>query len=75
MHVGNLQAGGGKLHDSLETLQLSWGRVSDAWRDEQSRRFEEEHLRHVAEDVQAVLPAVGQVVQVLQTAHRELSDC
>jgi hypothetical protein len=75
MQVGNLQAGGGKLHDSLETLQLSWGRVTDAWRDEQSRRFEEEHLRHVAEDVQAVLPAVAHVVQVLQSASRELSDC
>ena len=75
MHVGNLQAGAGKLQESLEALQLSWGRVSDAWRDEPSRRFEEEHLRHVAEDVQAVLPAVGQVVQVLQTANRELSDC
>jgi len=75
MQVGNLQAGGGKLQESLETLQLAWGRVSDAWRDEQSRRFEEEHLRHVAEDVQAVLPAVAHVVQVLQMANRELSDC
>jgi hypothetical protein len=75
MHVGNLQAGAGKLHESLETLQAKWGQVSDVWRDEQSRRFEEEHLRHVAEDVQAVLPAVAHVVQVLQAANRELSDC
>jgi hypothetical protein len=74
MQIGNLQAGGGKLQESLESLQRSWGQVSDAWRDEQSRRFEEEHLRHVAEDVQAVLPAVAHMVQVLQSSHRELSD-
>ena len=44
------------------------------WRDDQSRRFEEEHLRHVAEDVQSVLPAVSHMIQVLQLANRELSD-
>jgi hypothetical protein len=75
MQVGNIQAGAGKLQESLDLLQTAWGRVSDVWRDEQSRRFEEEHLRHVAEDVHTVLPAVGHIVQVLQSANRELSDC
>lgn len=74
MQVGNLQGGGGKLQSSLESLQEAWGRVSDVWRDDQSRRFEEEHLRHVAEDVQSVLPAVSHVIQVLHLANRELSD-
>ena len=74
MQVGNLQGGGGKLQSSLESLQDAWGRVSDVWRDDQSRRFEEEHLRHISEDVQGVLPAVSHVIQILQQANRELSD-
>lgn len=74
MHIGNLQAAAGRLQDALEQLQLAWDRAGEDWRDENSRRVQEELLAPLAHEVLSAVPAIGQMSQSLQQAVRECSD-
>jgi hypothetical protein len=74
MHVGNIQAGAGKLDEALDQLLTRWRAAADVWRDVQSRTYDEQHLRRMTEEVHQVLPAVAQMIQVLRAAQRELEE-
>lgn len=74
MNVGNLQSGSGRLQEALEELQFAWAAAAEVWNDANSRNFEEQHLRTIQEEVNAALPAVAHLVQVLQAARRELEE-
>lgn len=74
MRVGNLHSAAGRLQDALEQLQLIWQNTSEQWRDDNSRRIEEELLRPLAEEVRGALPAIGLMSQSLQQAARECGE-
>jgi hypothetical protein len=74
MHLGNLQAAAGRLQDALEQLQLAWDQTGEQWRDENSRRIQEELLEPLAHEVLAAIPAIGQMSQALQQAARECNE-
>lgn len=74
MNVGNLQSGSGRLQEALEELQLAWRATADVWNDANSRNFEEQHVRTIQEEVNAALPAISHLAQVLQSARRELEE-
>jgi hypothetical protein len=74
MHIGNLQSAGGRLQEAVEQLQFAWGATAEYWRDANAAEFEEQHLRAVFEEFQAVMPAVSQLTQVIQAAVRELEE-
>jgi hypothetical protein len=74
MHIGNLQGSAGRLQEALETLQLAWQRAADHWRDERSQAIEEECLRPLAQEVNAALPAISHMAQVLAQAARECNE-
>lgn len=74
MNTGNIQSAVGRLQDALDTLQIAWGQTAEVWRDENSRLFEEERLRTVAEEVSAAIPAISNLAQVIQAAQRDLEE-
>jgi hypothetical protein len=74
MNTGNIQSAVGRLQEALDTLQIAWGQTAEVWRDENSRLFEEERLKVVAEEVSAAIPAISNLAQVIQAAHRDLEE-
>jgi hypothetical protein len=74
MHVGNLQAGSGRIQEALEQLQLAWSGAAEVWKDANARSLDEQYLRTIAEEVNIAIPAISHLAQVLQAAHRELEE-
>jgi hypothetical protein len=74
MNTGNIQSAVGRLQEALDTLQIAWGQTAEVWRDENSRLFQEERLRVVAEEVSAAIPAISNLAQVIQAAQRDLEE-
>ena len=74
MNTGNLQAARGRIEEALEQLQLDWRTASETWTDHNAEQFAEGHLQPVWEEFRTALPAMSQLVQVVQAASRELEE-
>jgi len=74
MNTGNLQAARGRIEESLEQLQLDWRTASETWADHNAAQFAELHLQPIWEEFQTALPAISQLVQVVQAATRQLEE-
>ena len=72
--AGNLQAGIGRLKEAWDVLSVRWLEAREHWQDANARRFEEQELQHLAEELQRVLPVISHMAQVIASAERELSD-
>ena len=72
--AGNLQAGVGRLKEAWDVLNRRWLDAREHWQDDNARRFEEEELHHLAEELQRVIPVISHMAQVIAAAERELSD-
>jgi hypothetical protein len=74
MKLSNLQSGSGRLQESAETLRHRWQAVREVWQDGNAIRFEEEHLKPLADALQIAFPAIAQMSAAMQTMQRELTD-
>jgi hypothetical protein len=74
MKFSNLQAGSGRLQETAETLRFRWQAVREVWQDANATRFEEEHLKPLADALQIAFPAIAQMSATMQTMQRELTD-
>ena len=74
MNTGNLQAARGRIEEALDQLRIDWLAAAEVWSDQNAARFEEERLQPVWEEFQSALPAIGQLIQTVQTASRELEE-
>ena len=74
MSAGNLQSGSGRIQESWETLRTRWMDVREHWRDANAARFEDEHLRVIAEAMQLAFPAISQMSTAMRTMQRDLTD-
>ena len=74
MNAGNLQSGAGRIQESWDTLRTRWNELREHWRDANAVRFEEEHLRKIAEAMQVAMPAISQMSTTMRTMQRELTD-
>jgi hypothetical protein len=74
MFPGALQAASGRIQEAAEGLQNVWVNVRDHWQDRNATRFEEDYLRKLFAQVQASIPAITQMSQVLGQAMRECSE-
>lgn len=74
MKFSTLQSGAGRLQESAETLRARWQDVREVWQDANAARFEEEHLRPLADALQIAFPAIAQMSTAMQTMQRELTD-
>ncbi len=73
-YAGNLQAGAGRLKEAWEKLTLRWADVREHWDDANAKRFEEQELQHLADELQRALPIISHMSQVIAAAERDLSD-
>ena len=74
MNTGNLQAARGRIQEALEKLQVDWRAASETWVDHNASQFAELHLQPVSEEFQAALPAISNLVQIVQAASRALEE-
>ena len=74
MFPGALQSASGRIQEATEELNLVWINVREHWQDQSAARFEEERLRKVFAEVQAAIPAITQMSQILGQAMRECSE-
>jgi len=74
MFPGAIQASSGRIQEAAEELQFVWMNVREHWQDDNATRFDEEHLRKVFSEIQAAIPAMTQMSQVLGQAMRECSE-
>jgi hypothetical protein len=74
MFPGALQAASGRFQEAADELQLVWINVREHWQDQNAARFDEQYLRKVFAEVQAAIPAITQMSQVLGQAMRECNE-
>lgn len=74
MNTGNFQAAHGRIEEALEQLQLDWRAASETWVDHNAAQFAELHLQPVWEEFRTALPAISQLVQIVQAAGRDLEE-
>jgi hypothetical protein len=74
MNTGNLQAARGRIEEALEQLRNDWRAASETWADQNAAQFAEIQLQPVWEEFQTALPAISQLVQVVQAAGRDLEE-
>ena len=70
MALADLGSPAAKIHSSLDDLQLAWTNTLEHWHDENSSRFEEEHLLPLAMTIKISLDAIGRMNESLQKADR-----
>ena len=61
----------GKLKQNAKDLRLQWLEVKQFWRDENSRRFEEQHLAPMLARLRRVELAMGHMASILQKARHD----
>ncbi len=71
MRIADLNTGAGQLRDAIETLRHSWSETREHWHDDNSRHFEENHLRPLASDLASAFPAIDQLAAILAQAERD----
>ena len=74
MFPGALQAASGRIQEAADELKLVWINVREHWQDQSASRFEEERLHKLFAEVQAAIPGITQMSQVLGQAVRECSE-
>lgn len=67
----SLDAGASKLKRSMKTLQEHWAETKSRWQDQASRKFEEDQLASLKNEVNATLSAIDRLASILDTAKRE----
>ncbi|MEZ6050013.1 MAG: hypothetical protein R3C02_01275 [Planctomycetaceae bacterium] len=73
-HAGGLQSGMGRLKEAWDDLSAKWMQTRDYWQDANARRFEEEELQRIANELERVLPVISRMSQVIANAERDLAD-
>jgi len=73
MALADLGSPAAKIYSSLEDLQLAWANTVEHWQDENSRRFEEEHLVPLALTIRISLDAIGRMDESMQKAERAVN--
>ncbi|MGD9853861.1 MAG: hypothetical protein AB7U20_02825 [Planctomycetaceae bacterium] len=73
-HAGHLQAGAGRLREAWDDLARRWADARDHWQDANARHFEEQELRHIATELERVLPVISHMSQIIAAAERDLGD-
>lgn len=71
MAVADIASPGSKIHKSLEDLQLAWAETTEHWHDDNSRKFEEDHLIPMALAIKLSLDAVNRMSEALSKAERD----
>lgn len=74
MFPGALQAASGRIQEAAEELQNVWVNSREHWQDRNASRFEEDYLRQLFAQVQASIPAITQMSQVLGQGFRECNE-
>jgi hypothetical protein len=70
MAVADVSTPGSKIYKALEDLQMAWSETTEHWRDDNSRKFEEDHLVPMALTIKLSLDAVNRMSETLAKAER-----
>jgi hypothetical protein len=71
MAVADVATPGSKIYKSLEDLQAAWADTLEHWHDDNSRKFEEDHLIPMALTIRLSLDAVNRMSESLAKAERD----
>jgi len=71
MRPWDLDTSAGRLRKSTEALLIAWQETNDAWNDDVSRRFCEQHLEPLAPAMKLTMDAVGRMQQLLNKIQHE----
>jgi uncharacterized protein YukE len=74
MRISNLEDGLGQLAHAVSELNQRWQRVREHWADDNSRHFEESHLRPIQPELQVLVSAVQNLAGSIEKAVRDLED-
>lgn len=72
--IVDLTSPAGKIHSAIKDLQVAWAQVTETWRDEASRHFEEQHLMPLAMTTKLTLDAIGRMSEHVQRAEHACAD-
>ncbi|MBU0638020.1 MAG: hypothetical protein KKB50_04085 [Planctomycetes bacterium] len=67
----SVNAGLGKLRHAGKDLRLQWNQTKAAWSDENSRRFEQNHLAPLLARLRTTELTLGQMATILQKLRRD----
>jgi hypothetical protein len=71
MTVADVATPGNKVHKALEDLQTAWADTLEHWHDDNSSKFEEDHLVPMALTIRLSLDAVNRMSESLAKAERD----
>jgi hypothetical protein len=74
MRIGNLEDGLGQLAHAVSDLNQRWAIVREHWTDDNSRQFEEKHLRPIQPQLQVLIAAAQGLAASIEKAVKDLDD-
>jgi len=64
----------GRLRQAFKDLQVARSQISDQWRDETHRKFEEEFLVQLEPCMRRTLAAIGEFAEIVGKAQRDCDE-
>lgn len=71
MKLADLSAVTGRLRDAVDVLQALWSETQVHWKDGNSRKLDEGHMRPLASEVVTAFAAIQSLADVLKQVERE----
>lgn len=74
MRICDLVTGMGQLKRSASQLKERWLETKMSWSDETARKFEDEHLGHLAPQITLTVATIHRLADLLAKAERECEE-
>ncbi|MEM8947284.1 MAG: hypothetical protein AAGD11_19075 [Planctomycetota bacterium] len=74
MATWDLHTSAARIRKATEDLQIAWQETSEAWSDDVSRKFCEQHLEPIGPAVKISLDAVSRMQQLMNQIRQDCDD-
>ncbi len=74
MRICDLVTGMGQLKRGAAQLKDRWMETKMSWSDETSRKFEKEHLNHLAPQITLTVATIHRLADLLEKAERDCEE-
>ena len=74
MRICDLVTGLGQLKRSAGRLKDRWHETQSVWSDETARKFEDEHLSHLAPQITLTVATIHRLAELLEQAERDCEE-
>ena len=63
-----------RVRRAIDELRHQWTDTREVWRDDQAAKFQREHLNPIAPMASRLADELGQLIEAMEKANRELAD-